>query len=209
MTAQGTELEGFEALHAEHEGKFAAVVDVVGHETPESPLARDGPGGAAPDVAVGLGKIANGPGGKGGVNNGPGLVEPGEKTGEVIGGDDLRILNVAVAVGIKIPGSDGIGELLDARGIEAIEPVDAAKGQVADEFANAAFVGGRTPVELIDGERFDGVEEAGLVAIPALEDGEDGIGGGGHGDIVQKVEGGVRLELIKRAGRQDLIRSTD
>lgn len=118
---------------------------------------------------VGLCQVVDGPLEKGGRDGAPRAAKPLDQELRIVGGHGV-FHYMAVAVAVREPQGNGRLEQVGAGSVQTGEPGDAAKGDVADDFAEGTHVGGGPELKLSDCERMDGVFEAGLISFPLFED---------------------------------------
>ena len=90
VSALITEVGRFDALHREQSSQLAAVVDVVGHDAPDRPLARDRVGVALVGLQVGLPEVGDRPSGEVGLDHLPTGLEPSGYFCRAVGASGLR-----------------------------------------------------------------------------------------------------------------------
>lgn len=134
MPTEIAQFGNLDALHTEQNSQRAAVMNFMGHNAPDRPLARDRIRFSSAGMLIGLSKIANGPLSKRVINHRPGDLQAPDQLGCIFNNGQFRL-----------PSSGLAGNLIAAGCLHAPEPVNSPQANMAGNFSDRAQIG-RGPV---------------------------------------------------------------
>lgn len=172
MPTQVAQLRQSDSLGAECDGEFAPMMEVMGQDAPDRPLARNGVGFSLVGLQVGLREIGDGPAVERVLDHLPGHLQPSNEFGGIFRDGVLGF-----------QGRDLTRELGTSRSIHTMEPADTPKADMTRDLACRAQVWRGPPGQLFTRQRGNGAHQTELVSIPPFVDGHERGRSCGHDPI--------------------------
>ncbi len=168
-----------DALQAEQDRQLPTMMQVVGHDAPDYPLARNRVHLALVEMPVGLRQVGDRPGGERGIDHLPAYLQPPEQFGGVLNDSRLLLfdriklpayLSEVLCIGLfPLPGGNMAGEFSPPRRAYVMEPVQPSQSDMADNLAHRAQVRRGSPGQLFGCQRGDRPHQRELVTVPPFE----------------------------------------